>query len=55
MKKLYISPDTKTIRISVCPIMQASNGQLNLNQTIYSSEDFGSRRHADIWGDDEEE
>ena len=53
MKKTYQAPRIKTVFIATT-LMNSVSGTLDSNQSITSSDDFGSRRSS-IWDNDEEE
>jgi len=52
MKKNYITPKTAFFAISTAQMI-ALSGDLNRNQSITKSDDFGSRRGGS-WDDDED-
>ena len=54
MKKTYISPATKVVKIGICRMVCASNGTLDKNRTISNESDFGARRFGGLWDGDEE-
>ena len=54
MKKTYIAPKTTDVKIDVCRMVCASDGNLDATKTINSSDGFGSRRGGSLWDDDEE-
>ena len=54
MKKTYIAPETKEVKIGICRMVCISNGTLDQTQTIESVNNFGSRRGRSLWDDEEE-
>lgn len=60
MKKTYMSPKAFEIKISTHNIMGASQNPEGFNKTLdnentITSGDMLSRRHQDVWEDEEEE
>ena len=59
MKKTYIQPTMKVAEMDTqLDLLTASGEQLNINSNPYDAVDEGeqlSRRHGNIWDDDEEE
>ena len=54
MKKTYISPETKEVKIGICRMVCASNGTLDKTRTIENESGFGARQFGGFWDDDEE-
>lgn len=52
MKKIYKTPQTKTVLINVT-LLTGVSGTLDRNQTITNSDGFGSRRGGGSWDDED--
>ena len=50
MKKIYQKPSTEILLVEIQQLMGASDGTLDPNQSIGSSDGFGSRDYDD-WDD----
>ena len=52
MKKTYFAPETKSVKITVSPLMDLS-ANLDSDRSITNSSEFGSRRGRSSWDDDD--
>ena len=54
MKKIYQNPETTVLHIALQQMIAASDS-LGFGDNVSTAAGADSRRHADIWGDEEEE
>ena len=58
MKKIYLKPETKVMKVALSAIMTASEPQVKVDTSDEAAIDAGeveSRRYRNVWVDEEEE